>query len=187
MNTDTQRLNNWVDSYTSDMLAWTSYRISDAEVAKDIVQETFFSVVKNINNFKEESNPKTWIFSILNNKIADYYRKKYREAKSVDYDNVSSYFTSSGEWKKDKMPTDWAMGDEDQHLLDNLEFIEILNYCIKNLPGKFESVINMKYYTEKSTPQICQELGISTTNMWQIMHRAKLKLRECIDKNWFNN
>jgi RNA polymerase sigma-70 factor (ECF subfamily) len=38
---------------------------------------------------------------------------------------------------------------------------------------------------DKKTEEICQELGISTTNYWQMMHRAKLQLRECIDENWF--
>ncbi len=168
------------------MLSWTAYKISNTEDVKDVVQDTFFSVAKNISKFNEKSNPKTWIFSILNNKIADFYRKQYKNAKSANFDSLSFFFNENGEWKKDKSPKEWEIDDE-QNLLDNLEFIEILNYCIENLPDKFNSVIKLKYYTEKNTQEICQEIGINTTNMWQIMHRAKLKLRHCLESNWFSN
>lgn len=180
------QIENWVNDYTEEMLSWTNYRISDIENAKDIVQDTFISALKNIGNFKEKSNPKTWLFSILKNKIADFYRKQYREAKTVDFNVFSSFFTSNGEWKKEKRPKDWSLTPE-EHLLDNLEFIEILNFCIENLPQKFNAVIKMKFYEEMNTEKICQELEISTTNIWQIMHRAKLKLRDCIENKWFKN
>jgi RNA polymerase sigma-70 factor (ECF subfamily) len=38
---------------------------------------------------------------------------------------------------------------------------------------------------EMSTEEICQELQISTTNCWVLLHRARLALRECLDMNWF--
>ncbi len=180
------QIESWINDYTDEMLSWTKYKISDLESAKDIVQETFLSAFKSINNFKRESNPKTWLFAILNNKIADYYRIRYRKGKDVEYDSLSNFFDANGEWIKDKRPKDWNM-DFDHNLLDDFEFIEILNYCIKNLPDKFNTVIQMKYYGEKSSKEICQEIGISTTNFWQMMHRAKLRLRDCLENNWFKN
>ena len=184
MNKNQKDINNWVDEFTPDMLSWTINKISDTENAKDIVQDTFLAVAKNIESFNMQSKPKTWIFSILNNKISDFYRKKYKKVDTLDYESYSHFFTDSGEWKKEKQPTDWG---EEKNLLDEFEFIEVLNYCIENLPDKFNSVIKMKYYNEKNASEICQELGINSTNMWQIMHRAKLRLRECLNNNWFNN
>ncbi len=73
------QINEWINTYTDELLSWAMHKISDSESAKDIVQDTFLAVAKNHNQFKKESNPKTWIFSILNNKISDYYRKKYRQ------------------------------------------------------------------------------------------------------------
>lgn len=175
----------WVNTYTEELLSWTMHKISDSENAKDIVQDTFLAVAKSFDRFKEESNPKTWIFSILNNKISDYYRKKYRQDTKVDYDILSSFFTDSGEWNDDKQPQHWQ--NDEKNLLDDLKFIEILNYCLEHLPDKFNTVIKMKYYSEKNPKEICQELEISSTNMWQMMHRAKLKLRECVETGWFKN
>lgn len=124
------------------------------------------------------------MYSILNNKIADYYRKKYREADKVDYTSFEAFFDSNGEWKAEKRPQAW--GADEIQLLDDLEFIEILKYCVEHLPDKWEVAVQMKYYGNMKSEFICKELGVSTTNFWQILHRARLNLRECIESNWFN-
>jgi len=184
MQSSNKKINDWVNNYTEELHTWTMYKVSNTENAKDIVQDTFLAVAKNIGAFKEKSNPKTWIFSILNNKINDFYRKKYRQDTKVDVDILSSFF-KNGEWNSEKEPQNWQNGET--NLLDDLEFIEILNYCLEHLPNKFNTVIKMKYYSDKNPKEICQELEISTTNMWQMMHRAKLKLRDCIETGWFKN
>ncbi len=180
-----QNINNWIEKYTEEMLSWTMYKISDTETAKDIVQDTFLAVLKNMDTFKEESNPKTWIFSILKNKITDYYRKKYKDPQKTDFENINTYFKENGEWITEKRPMDWH--EEDKNLLDDTDFQKILNQCIDNLPSKWNALVKMKFLDEKETENICQELEISTTNMWQMMHRAKLKLRQCLEINWFKN
>jgi len=167
------------------MISWTMYKIADTETAKDIVQDTFLAIVKNIDKFNNESNPKTWIFSILNNKIADYYRKKYKEPVTTDFNSYSAFFTQDGDWITEKQPKDWH--EEDKNLLDDTVFQSVLNKCIDNLPSKWNALVKMKFLDEKETENICQELEISTTNMWQMMHRAKLKLRQCLEINWFKN
>lgn len=178
-------INLWVENYTQGLILRAMQKISDTETAKDIVQDTFLVAAQNFNKFQNKSSPKTWLFSILNNKISDYYRKKYRQDTKVDFDVFSSFFSADGDWNSENKPKNWQ--DNQKNLLDDLEFIDILNYCLENLPGKFNSVIKMKYYSDKEPKEICQELEISTTNMWQIMHRAKLKLRNCIEEGWFNN
>lgn len=177
------QINKWIDLYTEELVSWALHKVSDIETAKDIVQDTFLAVTLGISRFKGESNPKTWIFSILNNKISDHYRKKYKQSATIDLDVLSTFFNSEGEWIIDKQPREW--GKEDMNLLDDLDFLRVLKFCIENLPDKFNSVVMMKYYSDKKSGEICKELDISSTNMWQIMHRAKLKLRDCIENGWF--
>ncbi|MCF6242506.1 MAG: sigma-70 family RNA polymerase sigma factor [Bacteroidales bacterium] len=177
-------LDNWVNKYTAELLAHTIYKISDVENAKDLVQDTFLAASKNIHTFKYKSAPKTWLFSILNNKISDYYRTKYQQDKKVNIE-ISMFFTENGNWINEKQPHVWQ--NSEKNILDDLKFVEIMNYCLDNLPYKFNTLIKMKYYSDKKPKEICQELEINPTNMWQIMHRAKLKLRECIENGWFKN
>ncbi len=101
----------------------------------------------------------------------------------MDDQKLSGFFNSEGDWLNDKKPGDWH--EEEKNLLDDENFKLVLQNCIKDLPDNWNACITSKYLLEKKTEEICQELGISTTNYWQMMHRAKLQLRECIENNWF--
>jgi RNA polymerase sigma-70 factor (ECF subfamily) len=115
-------LDDWVNNYAAALLSRAIYKISDIESAKDIVQETFLDASKNIHSFKHKSKAKTWLFSILNNKIADYYRKKYQQDTKVDID-ISMFFTKNGEWIDEKQPQEWQ--NPENNLLDNLTLRKI--------------------------------------------------------------
>ena len=67
------------------------------------------------------------------------------------------------------------------------EFKEVLKRCLDSLPEKWNTCVKLKYLTQKSGEEICQELKITPSNFWQIVHRAKLQLRDCIENNWFKN
>lgn len=182
----------WVEEYSDSMYNWTLTRVSDPLIAEDLVQETFLSAVNAIHTFKEESNPKTWLFSILKNKIADHYRKQFKletvnESKlsgEKDTDFFSRYFLPDNHWKKEYDLEEWTMPENE--LLDNTEFIEVLEKCLKKLNKKSMLAIQYKYLDEKDGKIICQELGITPSNFWQLLHRAKIQLRDCLNSNWFN-
>lgn len=75
---------------------------------------------------------------------------------------------------------------EDTPLLDKPEFRQTLQDCMYKLPSKWRSIIELKHLEEKEGKDICQHLGLSSTNYWQILHRTKLQLRSCLELNWFN-
>lgn len=179
----TPDLAEWVENYTSDLFSWGLYKTSDEELAKDLVQETFMAAAEKLSAFKGDSTPKTYLFSILNHKIIDHYRKKIHKPVNLEDQVINRFFDANGEWQKDKRPGDWHQ--EEGHLLDDYDFQTVLNDCIDGLPEKWNACVKAKYLLDKKTEEICQELEITTTNYWQMMHRAKLQLRECIDENWF--
>jgi RNA polymerase sigma-70 factor (ECF subfamily) len=165
------------------MYSWALHKTSSKETAEDLVQETFLAAVQSFDRFIGDSNPKTWLFSILNNKINDHYRNNYRKP-TVDGNAIFEMpFDSDDKWKSDQRPQQWA--EDTEHILDNVEFQKTLQNCMEKLPGNWYSAIQLKFMEEKNGEQICQELGITNTNFWQILHRAKLHLRKCIELNWF--
>lgn len=179
-------LSQWLDEYGDDMYSWAAYKTSSKETAEDLVQETFLSAFKAFNKYKPGSNPKTWLFTILNNKIIDYYRASSTQksvnqselmGKRVEEDN----FNSNGVWNNAVSPL-WANTEE--HLLDNPEFVNVLSGCIEKLPKQWKGVIIGKYFDHKKSAEISKDLEISSSNLWQIVYRAKLKLRGCLKKNW---
>ncbi|PIQ30227.1 MAG: RNA polymerase subunit sigma [Bacteroidetes bacterium CG18_big_fil_WC_8_21_14_2_50_41_14] len=182
---ENENLKKWVNEFTNELYKWAYYKTSSTEASEDLVQETFLAAAEKLNTFKGDSSPKTWLFSILNHKIIDYYRKNVNKPVAIESISISTYFDEDGGWQQEKRPKDWQ--DKENQLLDNDDFQQILQKCLDALPEKWNTCVKLKYFTEKSGEDICQELGITSTNFWQIGHRAKLQLRNCIENNWFKN
>nr|NQU93084.1 sigma-70 family RNA polymerase sigma factor [Bacteroidota bacterium] len=178
-------LEKWVEQYTDGLYSWAVYKVSDTELAKDLVQDTFLAASEKIATFKGESSPKTWLFSILNYKVIDHYRAKAKQPVKLEDQSFSNFFNDDGEWRPDKKPQDWH--GHENHLLDDADFQLILKKCLEALPEKWNACVKLKYLMDKNGDEICQELEITPTNFWQMMHRAKLSLRDCVEVNWFNN
>lgn len=178
-------LSEWVELYTGDLLSWAQHKVSDAELARDLVQDTFLAAAEKVGSFKGDSSPKTWLFSILNHKIIDVYRKKIKHPTPGHPNTLSDYFDPEGNWYSNRKPRDWQ--NEQPHLLDDLGFQIVLKNCLNALPEKWKMCVQLKYLSEKRGEEICQELELTPTNLWQIVHRAKLQLRDCVEKNWFKN
>lgn len=178
-----QTIRCWVDLYSAAMLSWAYHKTGNQHTAEDLVQDTFFSAVKSFDRFRGDSEPKTWLFSILNNKIADHYRKVLKTPVSRDEDFLSQFFDENEQWQKEAAPRSWP---ESEELLDNHEFQQTLQQCMQKLPSQWLMVIQLKYLQGKNGAEICKDLEISPSNFWQLVHRAKLQLRKCLEHNWFN-
>jgi RNA polymerase sigma-70 factor (ECF subfamily) len=179
----TDEISSWVKAYTADLYAYTLSKVSDKLTAEDIVQNTFLAALESLHRFESKSGPKTWLFSILKNKISDYYRQKYKQVESLsDIDGTDELFDKNGRLKAPCSSIQWST---DEELLDNPEFLQALHYCIAALPKKMSTVVGLKYLDGTDSQSVCQKLDISQTNFWQIMHRAKLLLKTCLENKWF--
>ena len=181
----TAELSEWVRLYTNEMFAWAYQKTADQELSEDLVQDTFLAASERINSFKNKSEPKTWLFGILKNKIADHYRKSLRQNKTSLFtpEQLSTFFGSDDRWHISTRPVVWA--GEPEHLLDVPDFNRIFDGCIENLPKAMHACIRLKFIEEKKGQQICEELGFTSTNYWQLIRRAKLQLRACLEQGWF--
>jgi len=174
----------WVQLYTNGMYAWAYHKTTDKALAEDLVQDTFLAALQSFDKFKQESQPKTWLFSILNNKISDHFRQQFRHPVVNETEGgLSFFFDDEEEWRKERRPQTW--NTTDTHVLDNPDFRKILQHCMHLLPGNWLAAVKLKYLDEKDGKDICQDLQITPSNFWQIMHRAKLHLRNCLENNWF--
>jgi RNA polymerase sigma-70 factor (ECF subfamily) len=173
-----EQIEQWIELYSSDLLNRAIYLLSDKEEAKDIVQDVFLAAYKGHHSFKENSSAKTWLHTILKNKVADLYRKKYKAPTNI---SIESYFNESGNWRNgETLLRDW----DNVSISGNYpEFEHLLENCIENLAAKWKIPIKLYYLQEKKSAEICQEIGISTTNLWKILQRGRLKVRECLETN----
>jgi len=176
-------LTEWVNSYSDDLYNWAYHKLNKRETAKDMVQETFLTAFNQINTFKENASPKTWLMAILKNKVFQFYRTQYK-LKTVSlsqFDNLT--FNEKGNWIE-KKNSNW---NDDKNILDNEDFNCVFNSCIDDLPNTWKLIVKSKYIENKKSIDICKDLEISETNYWQIIHRSKLKLRHCLNANWFKS
>lgn len=177
----------WVHRYTDDLLAWATHKTTALDIAEDLVQDTFLAAYSGLHTFEARSSPKTWLFSILNFKIIDYYRAKAKEQNSEDEISIRATqltdqtFDEQGAWANQITNGLW---EDETHLLDDPAFNQVMDICLDDLPPLWRTAITAKYLLQKKGSEISQELGISTANYWQIVHRSKLLLKTCIELKW---
>lgn len=180
--TKNETLKTWIEQYSERLLNRAVYLLSDKEDAQDVVQEVFLSAFSSYDSFEGKSKPLTWLTTILNNKVADHYRKKYKSEPQIRLDH---FFDEMGSWKNDDVLNDWDVSNKESELLDNDDFNKTLEDCLEDLPSRWKIPMKMYYLQEKKAPEVSQELNISTTNLWKILQRSRMQLRECLDLNWF--
>jgi RNA polymerase sigma-70 factor (ECF subfamily) len=175
----------WVNNYGDMLYRYALPRVNDSEVAKDLVQDTFLAAWRNYDNFKGEISEKNWLFTILKNKIIDHFRKSSTRLT----DNLPGiadsdpYFDEAEHWTSVSAPLDWKT-DTDS-VIDRKEFYGVLSKCKGMLKEIQNTVFTLKYIEGLESDDICKELNITTSNYWVLIHRAKLQLRACLEKNWF--
>ena len=177
----------WVSSHADYLYSFTSVRINDYEMAKDLVQETFLAARQKTGGFEGKSSERTWLTAILKNKIIDIYRKKSSGLKTTGIKDAEAeqddfFNPNDGHWKNEHGPREFGIEDPDR--LVNKEFDHILKNCLHKMPVLWNAVFTMKHIDEEATNIICTELKLTASNFWVIIHRAKLSLRACLQKNW---
>ena len=183
--------NKWIDLYADYLFNYAIIRVDDHDIAKDLVQETFFSGLKGQTNFRGEASERTWLISILKRKIIDTYRRNSssRESSMSEYqEDISDgdFYRGDdpfkGHWLEGKGPNSHSLMPEGE--LEQDELRQIIEKCISLLPPNLASVFIMKLIDEAESDEVCKELEITPSNLWVMLHRARLKMRECIESKW---
>jgi RNA polymerase sigma-70 factor (ECF subfamily) len=177
----------WVDDHGDSLYRYAIIRVRRAEVAEDLVQETLCAGYRTSQSFRGQSSERTWLFSILKNKICDYFRKLGREISFTDLeflqDEMGKKFDKSGHWKDEEGPIEWK--SEPDVVMHRTEFWEMLRACLSKMPKRVADVFMLREMEGLKSSEICEDLRISENNLWVMLHRARMALRECVELNWF--
>lgn len=161
-------------------------QLRNEALAEDAVQDALIAVLEKPDRFAGQSSLRTYVTGILKFKIIDNLRAATRERQletqedQSEDDLVDSLFMADGHTRD--MPRDW--GDPDR-TLEQKDFFRVLEVCLEKLPAKTARVFMMREWLELETDEICKELAITSSNAWVLLYRARLRLRECLDLNWF--
>lgn len=172
----------WVDEHSDYLFRFAISRLRDPEAAEEVVQETFVAGLKAKEQYSGTGSPRAWLLGILRRKIADVYRKRSRSKVIAEADEevMNQLFDSAGAWKS--APN--AFGSRPSQDLERSEFWDSLNHCISTLPQRQADVFTLRELDEWKADSICEELDISSSNLWVLLHRARLRLAKCLQKTW---
>ncbi len=180
----------WVELHGDYLFRYAMMRLRDATKAEDAVQDTFLAALKGGKNFAGRSAEKSWLVGILKNKMCDYYRKAGRETPFTDLefysDEESGRFVPDGllkdSWIHELGPQEWANPGAS---LDRESFWQTFRDCANKLPKKVGAAFTMREVDDIEGREICAMLNISESNLWVMLHRARMALRRCMEVNWF--
>lgn len=183
----TQDLSQQLAAHRPMLLKFAMRQLRNAAWAEDAVSETLLAALAKPDAFEQRSQLRTWLVGILKFKVLDQMRLNAREACHTGTDpdeladplddlpmNDRGHFSST--------PSDWGNPEQD---LRQRQFVEVLEMCTDKLPAAQGRAFMMREWLELSADDICKELGVSSTNLYVLLHRARLRLRECLELNWF--
>lgn len=176
-------------SLRADMLRFAELQLRNTETAEDLVQESIEAALRKSSSFAGRSTLKTWVFAILRNRIIDHLRTAKRTvpmSSLVDDDEdwqerLETLFNERGAWRDGPRPVAWPNPEES---METRQFWVIFEICLDHLPAATARVFMMREFLGFESDEICAQLAITTSNCHVILHRARLKLRGCMDTGW---
>jgi RNA polymerase sigma-70 factor (ECF subfamily) len=168
------------------LLRYARLQLRNDAWAEDAVSETLLAALAKPQSFGNRSQLKTWLVGILKHKIIDVLRQRQREVTLQTDEGDGGEELEALAFKADghfmQQPADW--GDPEQDL-SSRQFFAVLEACTEKLPAAMGRVFLMREWLELSSDEICKELALTPTNLYVQLHRARLRLRECLELNWF--
>ena len=177
----------WLEEHGDALFAYALIRVQDASTAEDLVQETLLAAIQSQDGFQRQSSLRTWLIGILRHKIIDFFRRQSRAplaspGESPEVEPATEPFNRKGHWAS--TVASWPR--DPQQALEFKEFWQVFDDCRGKLPPPLSAAFTLRELDRLSTEEICKELEISATNLSVRIHRARLFLRECLDRNWFH-
>ncbi|MDD5036780.1 MAG: sigma-70 family RNA polymerase sigma factor [Methylococcaceae bacterium] len=180
----------WLDEHGDYLFRFALTRVRNESTAEDLVQETLLAALSALHQRSGQSSERTWLTGILKHKIVDHFRRSWREQPLeddpptglADEPGMDEFFAEDGHW--DHKPASWG---NPFRSLEQSQFFDVLQNCMQRLSPKLAQLFVLKELHDMSNEEICKELGVSPTNVWVMLYRARMNLRQCLESKWFEN
>ena len=175
----------WLTEHGDYLFRVARRQLHSDELAEDAVQETLLAALSAQTRYAGEASPRTWLTGILKHKIVDLIRRQVREVglprDEYDEEAIDSLFKQNGHWVEPLRP--WGNPHNEAELS---QLRRVLDKCADGLKPVMAQVFSLREVGGMETAEICKELGITPTNCWVLLHRARLFMRECLELNGFS-
>lgn len=180
------RFERHIEDHGDYLFGYAMLKLKNIALAEDLVQETFLSAIAAQEGFTAEASVRTWLTTILKHKMIDHWRRQGREIAACDLigdvedgDSIDDFFDKAGRWFE--MPNAYPNPDA---ALESKEFWNIFKQCLSRLKPQQAEVFLAKEVHGMSNEEIRESFTLSESNVWVLMHRARVALGKCLDLNW---
>ena len=160
-----------INVFWVDVFSFVMKKVRDENDADEITVNVFSKVLSKLDMFDPHFQFKTWILTIAQNTVIDFWRKKNRENEDAveNLDEVKNQYAKS--------PEELLISEEEQKKIIK---------TIESLDANNQDIIKLRFFEEKSIKEIAEELGISVANTKVRVMRAKKVLAELLKNNEFD-
>lgn len=170
----------WVDRHGDALYRYALARLRHTDAAEEVVQETFVAALRARNQYSGRGAEGAWLMGICRRKVVDYVRRRSRPDAVASGDNDSdpseALFDQAGHWRSDPR----ILGRRPEETLEREEFWEAFRACLRRLSQRQADAFALRELEEMAAAEICKEMEISTSNLWVLLHRARLGLTRCL-------
>jgi len=155
------------------------------EAAEEVVQETFVAALGAIEQYSATGSEGAWLLGICKRKVIDHVRRRNRPDAGVGGDLGSdpseAMFDAKGNWRFDPR----ALKGRPERALESEEFWQAFRNCLQRLSQRQADAFTLREVDDLASDEVCKELEISASNLWVLLHRARLSLTGCM-KSYLN-
>jgi RNA polymerase sigma-70 factor, ECF subfamily len=179
-----------IETHRPYLVRYALSQLRDSELAQEAVQEALLSALESLSTFEGKSSLRTWLTSILRFKVIDLQRRAVSDRQHLEFTDFAAetgddgwlddLFDETGHWRE--APQSWG---DPEATFEQRRFWEVFERCLDRLPAAGGRVFFKREIVGEETETICKDEGITTSNCWVILHRARLGLRACLEMNWF--
>lgn len=180
--------NTLLDEHGDYLFRFAVLRLKNIASAEDLVQDTLLSALSAMESYSANASVRTWLTSIIKNKMIDHWRRQGREIAAADLmddaeddGSLDNFFDKNGRWTD--MPN--AYPDPDS-ALESKQFWSIFEHCLSKLTPQQARVFIAKEMHGLDNEEISLSYSVSSSNIWVLMHRARVALGKCLEIHWAN-
>ncbi len=170
----------WVDRHGDALYRFALSRLRNAEAAEEVVQETFVAALRAIEQYSAEGSEGAWLMGICKRKVVDHVRRRNRPdagtGGDLGPDPSEAMFKANGHWQINPR----ILKGRPEDALEREEFWRAFRGCLGGLSQRQADAFTLRELEDHPSEEICKELEISTSNLWVLLHRARLGLMGCM-------
>lgn len=179
-----------ISGFRHDLLRFAVLQLRDHALAEDVVQDAMVAALEGRSGFSGQSSLKTWVFAILRHKIIDQLRRRGREISFAELategeeldDVIDALFAANDRWTPVARPGTWESPEESLH---QQQFWLVFRACLDHLPENTARLFMMREFLDLEVEEIGARTGLTANNCYVVLYRARMKLRLCLEREWF--